>query len=150
MSVSGLDPQEFDLTDLRRAWYSSPVFCSPVIAALYQEAAQYLPKRLFKENAPFIFFVLMGPFARTLFARTLLPVPILCYSGEILPAKMLEHLVWSNTSGFQFRGLLLEQTFLLALCGLPIIGCTRRVPYSAKGCFLPSKHLLNAFYNSGK
>ena len=24
MSVSGLDPREFDLTDLRRAWYSSP------------------------------------------------------------------------------------------------------------------------------
>ena len=29
--------------------------------------------RLFKENAPFIFFILMGPFARTLFSRTLLP-----------------------------------------------------------------------------
>ena len=30
-------------------------------------------KTLFKENAPFISFILMGPFARTLFSRTLLP-----------------------------------------------------------------------------
>ena len=30
-------------------------------------------KRLFKENAPFISFVLMGSFARTLFSQTLLP-----------------------------------------------------------------------------
>ena len=49
-------------------------------------------KRLFKENAPFIFFILVGPFARTLFSRTLLPWPILCYSGQILHAR------FSNTS----------------------------------------------------
>ena len=30
-------------------------------------------KRVFKENALFIFFILMGSFARTLFSRTLLP-----------------------------------------------------------------------------
>ena len=30
-------------------------------------------KRLFKENAPFILFILLGPFARTLFSRTLPP-----------------------------------------------------------------------------
>ena len=29
--------------------------------------------------------------------------PLVCYSGQILHAKVLEHLVWSNTSGLQFR-----------------------------------------------
>ena len=68
-------------------------------------------KRLFKENAPLIFFTLMGSFARTLFSRTLLPWPILWYSGQTLHAR------FSNTSfgrtllGFNFGGLLLEQTF---------------------------------------
>ena len=77
-------------------------------------------KRLFKENAPLIIFILMGSFARKLFSRTLLPWPILCYSGEILHAKVLEHLVWSNTSGFQFWGPLARTNFLSALCGRPI------------------------------
>ena len=74
-------------------------------------------KRLFKENAPLIFFILMGPFARTLFSRTLLPWPILCYSGQILHVKVLEHLVLSNTSGFQFLGPLARTHFLSTLCG---------------------------------
>ena len=76
-------------------------------------------KRLFKENAPLIFFILMGPFARTLFSRTLLPWPILCYSVQILHAKVLEHLVSSNTSGFRFWGPLAWTNLLSALCGLP-------------------------------
>ena len=33
--------------------------------------------------------------------------------------KVLEHLVWSNTSGFQFWGPLARTYFLSALCGLP-------------------------------
>ena len=76
-------------------------------------------KRLFKENAPFIFFILVGSFAQTLFSRTLLPRPILFYSGQILNAKVLENLVWSNTSGLQFWGPLARTNFLSALCGLP-------------------------------
>ena len=33
--------------------------------------------------------------------------------------KILEHLFWSNTSGFQFWGPLARTNFLSALCGLP-------------------------------
>ena len=33
--------------------------------------------------------------------------------------QILEHLVWSNTSGLQFRGPLARTNFLSALCGLP-------------------------------
>ena len=35
--------------------------------------------------------------------------------------KILEHLFWSNTSGFQFWGPLARTKFLLALCGPPKI-----------------------------
>ena len=50
-------------------------------------------KRWFKEKAPFYLFIFMGSFARTLFSRTLLPWPILCYSVQILHAQR-----FSNTS----------------------------------------------------
>ena len=76
-------------------------------------------KGLFKENAPFIFLIWMGSFARTLFSRTLLPWPVLCYSGEILHAR------FSNTSfgrtllGSNFWGLLLEQTFCRHCAAFP-------------------------------
>ena len=66
------------------------------------------------------FFISMGPFARTLFSRTLLPWRILYYSGQIIHAKVLEHLVWSNTSAFQFWVPLARTIFLSALRGLPI------------------------------
>ena len=64
--------------------------------------------------------MLMGSFARTLFSRTLLPLPVLPYSGQNLHAEVLEHLVWSNASGFRFWGPLAQTNFLSALCGLPI------------------------------
>ena len=78
-------------------------------------------KRLFKENAPLIFFILMGSFARTLFSRTLLPWPILCFSGQILLAR------FSNTSfgwtllGSNFGGLFLEQTFCRHFAAFPLM-----------------------------
>ena len=78
-------------------------------------------KGLFKKNAPFILFFLMGSVARTLFSWTLLSWPILSHSGQILHSNVLEHLVWSNTSGFQFWGPLARTNFLSALCGLPTL-----------------------------
>ena len=61
----------------------------------------------------------MGSFARTLFSRTLLPWPVLCYSGEIPHAR------FSNTSfgrtllGSNFGGRLLEQTFCRHCAAFP-------------------------------
>ena len=78
-------------------------------------------KRLFKESAPFILFILMGSFARTLFCQTLLFWPIICHPGQIPLAKVLELLVWSNTSGLRSWG---PTNFLSALCGLPNLGGT--------------------------
>ena len=72
-------------------------------------------KRLFEENGPLHFLILMGSFARTLFSWTLLPWPILCYSGRILQWIYMQR--FSNTSfgrtllGSNFGGLLLKQTF---------------------------------------
>ena len=77
-------------------------------------------KGLFKENAPSIFLIWMGPFARTLFSRTLPLTSSLLFRGNST-CKILEHLVWSNTSGFQFWGPLARTNFLSALCGLPKI-----------------------------
>ena len=96
-----------------------------VLPSICQEAAQYLPKRLFKQNAPFILLILMGPFSRTLFSPTLLPWPnwSLLFRANST-CKVLEHLVWSNTSGFPFWGPLARTNLicLLALCGLPNLG----------------------------
>ena len=39
--------------------------------------------------------------------------------------RVLEHLIWSNTSGFQFLGPLARTNFLLALCGLSTQGDTK-------------------------
>ena len=67
----------------------------------------------------FIFLIWMGSFARTHFSRTLLPWPVLCYSGEILHAR------FSNTSfartllGSNFGGLLLEQIFCWDCAAFP-------------------------------
>ena len=72
-------------------------------------------------KCPFIFFILMGSFARTLFSRTLLPWQMLCCPVQILHEKDLEHLLWSNTSGFQSLGPLARTNFMPALCGLPIV-----------------------------
>ena len=56
-------------------------------------------KKVVQGKCPLHFFILIGPFARTLFSRTLLPWPFLCYSGQILHAKVLEHLVWCPAEG---------------------------------------------------
>ena len=77
-------------------------------------------KRLFKEYAPFILLVLMGPFARALFSRTLLSWPILCHSGQILSTfkgSWKPHLV--ENFWVPILGPLARTNFWLALCGLP-------------------------------
>ena len=72
-------------------------------------------KRLFKENAPFIFFILMGSFARTHFSRTLLPWPILCYWGQILHARFSNTSFGRTLPGSNYGGLLPEQTYVATL-----------------------------------
>ena len=89
------------------------------VIPLSQEAAQYRAKGGSRKMHPFIVFVLMGSFARTPFSRTLPCRPILCHSGHILHSKVFEHLVWSNTSGFQFWGPLARTNIWSALRGLP-------------------------------
>ena len=80
-------------------------------------------KTLFKENTPFISCFLMGPFARTLFSRTLLLWPILCHSGQLLLSKVLEHLVCSKTSdGFRFWGPLARTNFGWHFAAFPRLG----------------------------
>ena len=116
-----------------------------VVRTLVSRGRTVPAKGLFKENAPFIFFVSMGSFARTLFSRTLLPWPVLRYSGQFLHAKALEHLVWSNTSGIQFWEPLARTDFLSALYGLTIVASMNaqdcRVAYRPRPC-VRTPHIL--------
>ena len=79
-------------------------------------------KGLFKENAPCIFFILMGSFARTLlrlFLNTSALTNSLLFRGQIIDTR------FSNTSfgrtplGSNFGGLLLEQTFCRHFAAFP-------------------------------
>ena len=56
--------------------------------------------------------------SNTLFSNTSALTSSLLFRGNST-CKILEHLVWSNTSGFQFWGPLARTNFLSALCGLP-------------------------------
>ena len=72
--------------------------------------------------------------SNTLFSNTSALTSSLLFRGNST-CKILEHLVWSNTSGFQFWGPLARTNFLSALCGLPISGTdmTGRPGYSDNG-----------------
>ena len=59
--------------------------------------------------------------SNTLFSNTSALTSSLLFRGNST-CKILEHLVWSNTSGFQFWGPLARTNLLSALCGLPIGG----------------------------
>ena len=84
-----------------------------------QEAAQFLPKGCSRKMPP-SFLDLNGVVcSNTLFSNTSALTSSLLFRGNST-CKILEHLVWSNTSGFQFWGPLARTNFLLALCGLPI------------------------------
>ena len=84
----------------------------------------------------------MGSFTLRVF--TLKPFPVPSTKGALTNSllfranstcKVLEHLVCSNTSGFQFWGPLARTNFLSALCGLPKKGYlsdTCATPYEKK------------------
>ena len=67
--------------------------------------------------------------SNTLFSNTSALTSSLLFRGNST-CKILEHLVWSNTSRFQFWGPLARTNFLSALCGLPMFStplkCCRR------------------------
>ena len=97
-------------------------------------------KRLFKENAPFIFFIFNGVVcSNTLFSNTSALTNSLLFK-ENSTCKILEHHVLSNTSGFQFRGPLARTNFLSALCGLP----TKRKFWAGNPCGNPVKNFGQA------
>ena len=79
----------------------------------FQEAAQFLPKGC-SMKMPLHFLNSNG----VVCSNTLFLTSSLLFRGNST-CKILEHLVWSNTSGFQFWGPLAQTNFLSALCGLP-------------------------------
>ena len=88
---------------------------------LFQEAAQFLPKvqRVVQGKCPLHFVNLNGVVcSNTLFSNTSALTSSLSFWGNST-CKILEHLVCSNTSGFQFWGPLARTNFLSAQCGLP-------------------------------
>ena len=76
--------------------------------------------------------------------------------------KILEHLVWSNTSGSQFWGPLARTNFLSALCGPPrgalLIRMNLRLPYQfcprtfvlSVSTLSKSRHVLKIVQNQHK
>ena len=79
-------------------------------------------KRSLKEIPPSFLHVNGVVCSNTLFLNTSALTSSLLF-GQILRAKVLKHLVWSNTCGFQFGGSLARRNFLSALCGLPSFVC---------------------------
>ena len=76
-------------------------------------------KKVVQGKCPLHFINLNGAVcSNTLFSNTSALTSCLLFRGNST-CKILEHLVWSNTSGFQFWGPLARTNFLSALCGLP-------------------------------
>ena len=76
-------------------------------------------KKVVQGKCPLHFIDLNGVVcSNTLFSNTSALTSSLLFRGNST-CKILEHLVWSNTSGFQFWGPLARTNFLSALCGLP-------------------------------
>ena len=76
-------------------------------------------KRVVQGKCPLHFLNLNGVVcSNTLFSNTSALTSSLLFWGNST-CKILEHLVCSNTSGFQFWGPLARTNFLSALCGLP-------------------------------
>ena len=87
--------------------------------ALFQGAAQFLPKGCSRKMPPSFSYNLNGAVcSNTLFSNTSALTSSLLFWGNST-CKILEHLVCSNTSGFQFWGPLARTNLLSALCGLP-------------------------------
>ena len=76
-------------------------------------------QRVVQGKCPLHFLNLNGVVcSNTLFSNTSALTSSLLFWGNST-RKILEHLVCSNTSGFQFWGPLARTNFLSALCGLP-------------------------------
>ena len=76
-------------------------------------------KRVVQGKCPFHFVLLNGAVcSNILFSNTSALTSSLLFWGNST-CRILEHLVCSNTSGFQFWGPLARTNFLSALCGLP-------------------------------
>ena len=83
-----------------------------------QEAAQLLPKGCSRKMSPSFLNLNGAVCSNTLFSNTSALTSSLLFRGNST-YKILAHLVWSNTSGFQFWGPLARTNFLAALRGLP-------------------------------
>ena len=94
----------------------------PLIAILFnsvvQEAAQYLPK-VVQGKCPFHFLHSNGAVCSNTPLSNTSALTNSLFFRQILRAKLLDHLVWSNTSRFQFWGPLARMNVLSPLCGLP-------------------------------
>ena len=105
---------------LRGTWYWYPSLAGLHCALPLVRRPHSSYQRVVQGKCPLHFLIWMGSIARTLFSRTLLPWPAVCYSGEILHAR------FSNTSfgrtllGSNFGGRLLEQTFCRHCAAFPI------------------------------
>ena len=85
-------------------------------------------QRVVQGKCPLHFLSLNGVVcSNTLFSNTSALTSSLLFRGNST-CKILEHLVWSNTSGFQFLGPLARTNFLSALCGLPIPRPKPKIP----------------------
>ena len=84
-------------------------------------------QRVVQGKCPLHFLNLNGAVcSNTLFSNTSALTSSLLFRGNST-CNILEHLVWSNTSGFQFWGPLARTNFLSALCFLPS-WCAYRLP----------------------
>ena len=100
--------------------YSTHLYRSPppiCIAILRRPRSTY--KKVVQGKCPLHFIDLYGVVcSNTLSSNASALTSSLLFRGNST-CKILEHLVWSNTSGFQFWGPLARTNFLSALCGLP-------------------------------
>ena len=125
----------------RNLFFNDLLLCA--FSAPYQEAAQFLPKGCSRKMPP-SFLNLNGVVcSNTLFSNTSALTSSLLFWGNST-GKILEHLVWSNTSGFQFWGPLARTNFLSVLCGLPtLVECyDGRLQTFPRGS--PCNHLIRA------
>ena len=84
----------------------------------YQEAVQFLPKGCSRKMPP-SFLSLNGVVcSSTLFSNTSALTSSLLFRANST-CKILEHLVWSNTSGFRFWGPLARTDFLSHFAAFP-------------------------------
>ena len=104
---------------------------SSVYTTNFQEAAQYLPKGRSRRMPPSVLHFNGVVCSNTLFSKTSALTNSLLFRTNST-CKILEHPVWSNTSGFQFWGPLARTNFLSALCGLSIFCIAVRLPFVSR------------------